>query len=990
MSTRLWQGKIILKDHGSDVDLSKKWIVIEYEDGAPQNVVLTINAKGGRYITQSPKIQKWDRLYVELTDQLGNIVKDVFWVNVIKKIRKKGQGLNLVLYCSHQSSNLYKQTISKPNRRSSGKDAMNDIINQLNANRGSSDPTIEIPTFNIATKVGNNLDPGTTNDYIFESVKAKTAIDEIIHREGTPVEVGGSFQFHYFRFKSKYNHSTGADLDTVQLQVFQQGFMDNGSGSFTNVPQVTLTKPLLSTGNRANTLELDSDLEVETGTNIIAIGNKAAGTYPIDHSRFGGAKQVWQNATLWVDSREYIIGTLVTWENGAGVYTYECILDHTSSSSNNPSTGIGVTWVGPRPFTIEADWVARVGGYTNTTLRVHNDIGYKCIKSHAPADSTNEPPNDQYWVRESWMPVSNYSPLTNNKAQHWINAMGGSKYSEDYAMRDHPAVVDPTVIIQDKLHPRTWVDAVEDSYTALLLKTDLLKSTGSGSKPFDGLRVLCVDPSTGSASSSSGFSTSGNDPNGVAYAGNVIEYRDPSLNQTGQWYVFKDASQDDFEVYDFEEGDSWVHNPCSNVLDFVDVNGDCKNRLTGFPGTRSTVWEKGAYRLVEQPAGSGGTWSSSRSFECVHNVKWDSGNSRIDMGNEQLGQPNTGSLFTELGSTTSAVFIKFNPQDVLQTTRFAGLNFAFPWPRQNTSSSAWGGSTIGETIENPTFDLDNMHLTHNLNREWYGPEVEDFYPIQGFGFMEFFREQLPVDVFGGSNAPKRRGDYPMVLWLADRNDVVITMDYTHSHNNEAFPQAPTLASQKIFRAVPGISAFVPAQAPEILDVFDFRNVIRGGIYTRESFDGQHRPILGTENVFTLANELKLSVDAFRMIKPLVCTNSDEPNAKDVRNIEPAKFQWGKISNYAQLKNYTLAQAAISGFRTDRYEIKTPGRCNVAFGDPVYYHDPEAIDETTNSLTNTVRATANKITYSLSKGADGEGGFIRTIDLVTRLYPDETP
>jgi hypothetical protein len=283
-----------------------------------------------------------------------------------------------------------------------------------------------------------------------------------------------------------------------------------------------------------------------------------------------------------------------------------------------------------------------------------------------------------------------------------------------------------------------------------------------------------------------------------------------------------------------------------------------------------------------------------------------------------------------------------------------------------------------------------MHLTHNLNRQWYGPEVEDFYPIQGFGFMEFFREQLPVDVFGGSNAPKRRGDYPMVLWLADRNDVVITMDYTHSHNNEAFPQAPTLASQKIFRAVPGISAFVPAQAPEILDVFDFRNVIRGGIYTRESFDGQHRPILGTENVFTLANELKLSVDAFRMIKPLVCTNSDEPNAKDVRNIEPAKFQWGKISNYAQLKNYTLAQAAISGFRTDRYEIKTPGRCNVAFGDPVYYHDPEAIDETTNSLTNTVRATANKITYSLSKGADGEGGFIRTIDLVTRLYPDETP
>ena len=89
-----------------------------------------------------------------------------------------------------------KQTISKPGRRSSGLDAMTDLVNQMNTNRGSSDPDIEIvEPFNITTKIGNNLDPGTTNDYIFESIKAKTAIDEIIQREGTPTEVGGSFQF---------------------------------------------------------------------------------------------------------------------------------------------------------------------------------------------------------------------------------------------------------------------------------------------------------------------------------------------------------------------------------------------------------------------------------------------------------------------------------------------------------------------------------------------------------------------------------------------------------------------------------------------------------------------------------------------------------------------------------------------------------------------------------------------------------------------------
>ena len=83
-----------------------------------------------------------------------------------------------------------------------------------------------------------------------------------------------------------------------------------------------------------------------------------------------------------------------------------------------------------------------------------------------------------------------------------------------------------------------------------------------------------------------------------------------------------------------------------------------------------------------------------------------------------------------------------------------------------------------------------------------------------------------------------------------------------------------------------------------------------------------------------------------------------------------------------------------GFRTDRYHVQTPGRCNVAWGDPVFYNDPEAIDETFQpsglNLANTVRATAHNITYTLSKTADGMGGFLRNVELITRLYPDDIP
>ena len=89
-------------------------------------------------------------------------------------------------------------------------------------------------------------------------------------------------------------------------------------------------------------------------------------------------------------------------------------------------------------------------------------------------------------------------------------------------------------------------------------------------------------------------------------------------------------------------------------------------------------------------------------------------------------------------------------------------------------------------------------------------------------------------------------------------------------------------------------------------------------------------------------------------------------------------------------NAVLAVEQVYNFRTDAFPIRTFGRCNIAFGDPVFYNDTEAIDATFDptglNLVNTVRATAHKITYTVSKGVDGPGGFIRDIELITRLYP----
>ncbi len=59
---------------------------------------------------------------------------------------------------------------------------------------------------------------------------------------------------------------------------------------------------------------------------------------------------------------------------------------------------------------------------------------------------------------------------------------------------------------------------------------------------------------------------------------------------------------------------------------------------------------------------------------------------------------------------------------------------------------------------------------------------------------------------------------------------------------------------------------------------------------------------------------------------------------------------------------------------------------IAFGDPVYYTDSEAIDDADDAVPNTVKGTVDSIIISLSKGKTGPGGLKKTVNVVRRLYP----
>lgn len=977
---------LILKDHGTDVDLSSTWTVIEFEDGVPQSIKITLSAAFGQYLTRGDKIQKYDRIYLQITDARGNILKDVFHVRKMKRPRKGGKGKKLILTCPHQSEHLWKRNISLLSRRISGKVAIEQIIEQLNDsdNIGTNDPSVNTDTtFDEDTKKGVNLDPGTSNNYIFEKSKLQEVFDKITDIEAQPPEGGGSFEPFYIRFKSDYDHDADTDLDQVSIQAYPQGFVKNTtSGLFENIPNITL-KHGITSDDTTNTLENDSDEEPELATNIHLVGGQKAGDFLGDFSKYFGAKQVFQNARTWDSTTTFKEGSLV---NEAGI-VYEAIAESTNQQPPNASF-----WI-VRSFIQPDDW-SNATTYDKNDLVTFQKIAYK---SRIDSNLNNEPGLDEtIWRRVSFVPSTDYSTMTKEKAQYWINGLGGSKYAADETLHNQCAMLDPNVIVKDTLHPRTMVRSVGTS-PAAIPSTHLVNS----SIPHR-YRMLVIDPTDGSEFGAGAFA--GSDRNGITFAGNIVEYEDFDLDGQGEWIVFlaKQTAQDQ-EVYDHDEGLPWVKFPAVATFTlglpdrYVDSEGEARFVIGGASAPRATNWVQGSYGIYEVPfIGQNGVFYDENSplgikqFECAHSVKWDDGNTRVEVGNK-------GGLSTDDIDSNSAVFIKASASDAPsdeQNPFYVGFNW-FPGIHPVTSNAIpYGAVAAGEIINTYVFDLNNMTRTAQGKINWFGPDSENYRPIQSFAM--WFKL---IDTFVGSNILQSEGDYEIGIFLIDSRDNTRILPFTQGKNNDIIPQEGKLPGE-FYSGVPGASATFSAKEPEPTDAFNKEEILFAGIYTRDSFDSQGRYesgspaailtqlIGGKVNRFALSTELEMAIDGFRPIKPLYVTNADEPNNLPIRNIDIVDQKKTDLTNYMTAKNLVLGLARLFGFRQQRFEIDFEGRCDMNQGDVVYYTDTEMVDETTDSLDNTLKMVVDKTVYKLTKTLDGPAGFTGKASVVTRLWPDE--
>ena len=952
------------QDRNGDIDLVGKWVTIEHSDEIPQNLKIILNAKGGRFMTKGIKPKKYDRIYYEFTDHTGKVSKDVYHIKIIKRERLPARGKAIVLYCAHQSENLWKQTVSYPGRKNSGDQALKAIVGILNENRGTQDPTVEIPEpFDTETKTGSRLSIASANDYIFESVKLKQAFDKIAEFELQPPEGGGRFEAMYLRFVSAYDHATNTNLDKVFIQAFEQGYTKNGTG-FTNKPKVTLVWDTIESGNRPTVLDLSTNELPPKATNIIAIGHKNSGTYPTDFQKYASAKEVFDTARDWSSSITYDKGNLVIAPDGN---TYE---SKTNNNKNNQTSSL-THWI-QRTFTKPLVWNTSRFYNTDVIIQFHG-IAYKSLQSHT-STTANAPPNNQYWIRIFWAPTTDYSPLTKNSRQDWINFMPGAKYADNTNTDNRRVqVIDKNCIIKDVNHPRDPVRYIGVSPNQIPAQHRL-----PGNKIPNAYKMLVMRRNTnnGTGTDDGIDDFAGNDPHGVPFAGNIAEYRDPNEDGTGTWYVFAETKTD-YEIVDWDEAESWIKNPVNGLLNTITNNGH-------LGAQRFTTWKRGAYQtffpLINQTGGIV-EFAADRNFECFHPIRFVNPGNGLQVLQAGIAANDTAGV--------SGVSVEFEPEGGRTGSHdhgyYAGLNFWSLWPLTSNNHPTRSTPTVGSKIKLSLFDFFNMFKTHENKTEWFGPQSEDYYPIQSFSFLQKFRL---LKFIVGDILPEENFNFEM--WFADARHNVVTIDYNHHRNNITFEQDLSLSQMKPYFGIPGASVSFRGQEPEVINVFQPREWQFGGIQTKDSFDDQGRYIgsVPTSRFFFFTSMI-LTIDAFRMKKPLVATNADEPTAKPTRNIETSRQTFDEIISYFQLKNLVLGLSKLYAFERKEITHKRKARNDLQFGDPVYTKDTQAFSENDDGLANTILGVVNRIVTTHSKPKNGPGGSSQTVDIVTRLFPDQS-
>ena len=372
--------------------------------------------------------------------------------------------------------------------------------------------------------------------------------------------------FTFFRFVSLYDYDKNANLGLVAPQVFPQGYRDDDAGNLTNVPSVTITKKE-KTSSPGVLNSTNATFESEKATNVVAIGAKIAGSYPVNYVIHQGYKDSLLLIPEWEHEKSYKKDDRVRFAGKV----YKVRIIPTIPSSSDTVSSVDSTSV-------------------DSTLQVK----ITTTPHHSP---TVYPTEWEEINTSSIIPTINPSPLTKQKAQYWVNATPGWIYANTKSS-EKTAVVDFNGFLKIMGRRRTGVHCITND-SANLAKFNQLKKDG---KPFDGCWVLVLGIGLNDFA--------GNDVLNKPKSNNVIIYKNNSWRVLPHWGV----TRIDDEVWSIREGHSYTY----------------KSKKSQSNNNRYDSWESGAYGTTTV-TGDTMAFSRLKSFNCLHPVsRYDNGKVKIE------------------------------------------------------------------------------------------------------------------------------------------------------------------------------------------------------------------------------------------------------------------------------------------------------------------------------------------------------------------------
>jgi len=894
--------------------------------GEINEATIILNAPNGDYITTGNIIDKFDRIRIRCTDLGGNTYDRYFEIDNIIPSETKGEGTLLQLECLGIEYHTQNINYIKPHFFEDAFAVGKDIGDYYEDNNGSRQPLIAShdAVYSTSTKKGSELPKFTVNNYEYglneDSVYNRQM--DVDDKLGASVSAGGIKDF----LELSYDTPSVNQIDIAQFISGARSFDGNDPANDASAVSIKNAKSV----NPLGVGEQEGEIANPTATNILAWGSPNHGSLPIGHSK-------------------YVSGLF--------------------------------------QFFFRPIW--------DSTLTYKTDARVKHLGKHyksAIDNNTSTPPTNwtQIDMGDEFGDTIKYSEWTDDRAALWKDCGSDPKGATGRGC------FDSNIIIWDDNFFRTWVDSIATTNANL----DTLASDGSS----DGWSYTNTDRTTFpaqfrvlvNADSPTGVfaQNSGNDVNGKPFANNIVVFVDGGgskgsgteyLNWQVKYNVTVLDSQidkmqvaviDEGKIYEWAQattiwtdksGDGLVNDCFHPYVDITNVDGV---DLIPVGGTgyqeRADVTDSTDYPEITK---AGGTFTTNKDSAV-----------QVEYSPSVINAIATGDITATINSPTHS-FYKVG----------AWINFRFPFPPNTFNGITEAvGQFYGGTATNPvpTLDTGNMHLTHDGKRGFnQGDSSEDYGPINALGLMMKVDATNPI-------TGKTDGEYNARCALIDSSDNIVIQDFTIKFVDNWQEIILPLSGFSIYRAHKPLFGFhnsipdmITPKEIDIQNIFEWRNLKFCIIQLQDFYDehGRYNPtqVEDIDNISitkVIGSSLKIIIDDFRWIKPLLVTTGQDTT----RNIE--KFiQRPFITLYDQLKNDALTQLEIEQFQHKQFDIRFVGDdiFKIRFGDTFFLENTNLITDAnrTESALNasdgdagTIRLVAKRKEYSITKPQAGQGGL----------------